>query len=340
MKEQGIRAGARHRPLSRFIGESDETRRALAKVAAVTAGEAMTSPAITVEPWVPIPKAAATMTSHRGEPAAGRRRRRTASWRFVTRADLVRSYVRSDEELAGTIRFEVIRQLLSLDPAAFTIEVHDGVARISGSVERRSTAEMIARMTAMVPGIIDVDASVGWRIEDRDIAPVERDPGLFPTARTDHGTGGVAMRAIVVCMKFHRGNTAAVARAIAAGIGPEAQALSTAEATAEVVATAELVVAGAPLMALRLPTDRMVEGIVVQARRASGGTWAVPTMRAWLAGAALGPGRRRRLRDEAALVPGRRHRGDRTRPGRSRLSADQLRPRVRRRRPDGAVARR
>ena len=98
---------------------------------------------------------------------------------IVTRAGLVRLYVRSDEELAWTIRFEVIRQLLWLDPMAFTIEVHDGVATISGNVERRSTAEMIARMTAMVPGIIDVDSSVSWRIEDRDIAPVERDP-VFP----------------------------------------------------------------------------------------------------------------------------------------------------------------
>ena len=177
VKEQGSEQ-VHHRPLSRFIGESDETRRALAKVAAVTAGEAMTSPAITGEPWVPTLKPSAMMTSHRVGPAAGRRRRaaRGYSW---TRADLVRSYVRSDEELARMDRFEVIRQLLWLDPAAFTIEVHDGVATISGSVERRSTAEMIARMTAMVPGIIDVDASVGWRIEDRDIAPVERDP-VFP----------------------------------------------------------------------------------------------------------------------------------------------------------------
>jgi CBS domain-containing protein len=137
----------------------------------------MTSPAITVEPWVPIPKAAATMTSHRVNRLPVVDDGRLVG--IVTRADLVRSYVRSDEELARTIRFEVIRELLWLDPAAFTIDVHDGVATISGSVERRSTAEMIGRMTAMVPGIIDVDASVGWRIEDRDLAPVERDP-VFP----------------------------------------------------------------------------------------------------------------------------------------------------------------
>ena len=126
---------------------------------------------------MPIPKAAATMTSHRVNRLPVVDEGHLVG--IVTRADLVRSYVRSDEELAGTIRFEVIRQLLWLDPAAFTIEVHDGVATISGNVERRSTAEMISRMTAMVPGIIDVDASVGWRIEDRDIAPVERDP-VFP----------------------------------------------------------------------------------------------------------------------------------------------------------------
>jgi CBS domain-containing protein len=176
VKEQGSEE-VHHRPLSRFIGESGATRRALAKVAAVTAGEAMTSPAITVEPWVPVPKAAAAMTSHRVNrlPVVDD----GVLVGIVTRADLVRSYVRSDEELARTIRFEVIRQLLWLDPATFAIEVHDGVAAISGSVERRSTAEMIARLTAMVPGIIDVDSSVSWRIEDRDIAPLERDP-VFP----------------------------------------------------------------------------------------------------------------------------------------------------------------
>jgi hypothetical protein len=37
-----------------LIGESDATRRAMAKLAAVTAGEAMTAPAVTVEPWITV----------------------------------------------------------------------------------------------------------------------------------------------------------------------------------------------------------------------------------------------------------------------------------------------
>ena len=50
------------------------------------------------------------------------------------------------------------------------------------------------------------------------------------------------------------GNTGVVARAIAEGIGPGAIAMSTAEATPAVVAAADLVVAGAPVHAMTLPS--------------------------------------------------------------------------------------
>ena len=57
------------------------------------------------------------------------------------------------------------------------------------------------------------------------------------------------------------GNTAAIARAIAEGLGADAVALSTAEATADRVAGASLVVAGAPVFAFHLSSDRMREEI-------------------------------------------------------------------------------
>jgi flavorubredoxin len=68
------------------------------------------------------------------------------------------------------------------------------------------------------------------------------------------------MKAIVV-YESHWGNTEAVARAIAEGIGPGATALTTDEAAGAVLAEADLIVAGAPLMALRLPTEKTVAGI-------------------------------------------------------------------------------
>ncbi len=68
------------------------------------------------------------------------------------------------------------------------------------------------------------------------------------------------MKAVVV-YESHWGNTEAVARAIAEGIGPDAQALPTDEATAEVVGPADLIVAGAPVMAFGLPGERALTGL-------------------------------------------------------------------------------
>ena len=50
VKEQGADA-VRHRPLARILGESRESRSRLAKLGALTAGEAMTSPVSVNASW-------------------------------------------------------------------------------------------------------------------------------------------------------------------------------------------------------------------------------------------------------------------------------------------------
>ncbi len=90
------------------------------------------------------------------------------------------------------------------------------------------------------------------------------------------------MKAIVV-YESHWGNTAAIARAIAEGIGPEARALSTAEATGEVIAGADLIVAGAPQMGFSLPTEGMLKGIAANPGKAPAlPDLSHPAMRSWL----------------------------------------------------------
>jgi CBS domain-containing protein len=176
VKEQGADA-IRHRRLSRFLGESAESRAQLVKLQAVSAAEAMTAPAITITPARSIHDAAAIMTSRKVNRLPVVDDGRLVG--IVSRSDLVRAYVRSDDELAATIRQDVILRLLWLDPALFTVVVTDGVASISGHVERRSTAEMIERAVRMVPGIVDVHASVAWSTDDRGLRPVAYDP-VFP----------------------------------------------------------------------------------------------------------------------------------------------------------------
>jgi CBS domain-containing protein len=98
---------------------------------------------------------------------------------LVTRADLVRAFVRSDADIAATIRDEVLHRILWLDPAGFTVVVRDGIVAIRGGVERRSTAGAIEHAIAMVPGVVGVEADVRWTLDDRAIEPVSFDP-VFP----------------------------------------------------------------------------------------------------------------------------------------------------------------
>jgi hypothetical protein len=99
------------------------------------------------------------------------------------------------------------------------------------------------------------------------------------------------MKAVVV-YESHWGNTAAVARAIAEGLGPAARALSTAQAKAEDVAGADLIVAGAPILGFSLPTESMLKDLGRKAgKHKAAPDLSHPSMRAWLEGLPRGEGR-------------------------------------------------
>jgi CBS domain-containing protein len=173
LKEAGTEA-VEHRRFDRILGQKDDARRRRTKAEATTAAEAMSSPPITISPQDPIGVAAREMTGRRVDRLLVIDDGRLVG--IVSRADLVRAFVRSDEELIETIREEVLHRLLWLDPAAFVVGVVDGVATIEGHVEQRSTAEMIQTTVGMVPGIVDVEASVSWRVDDSDVASARIDP--------------------------------------------------------------------------------------------------------------------------------------------------------------------
>src|SRR6187401_1439023 len=96
---------------------------------------------------------------------------------------------------------------------------------------------------------------------------------------------------VIVVYESHYGNTAAVAKAIAQGFGPDARALTTDEAAPTVVAEADLVIAGAPVMAFGLPSDKMLATIPGDAKAPSPPDMSHPSMRAWLERLPAGHGR-------------------------------------------------
>lgn len=148
-----------------------------AKLSAVTAGEAMTSPALTIDVGGTAAAAARLMIEQ------GVNRLPVTSGGelvgIVTRADLVRAFTRNDEEIAREISEDVIFRTLWVSPDRVQVTVTDGKVLLKGGVDTRTEAELIAAYVRRVPGVVDVESTLGWVADDleRRTQPVAE---LFP----------------------------------------------------------------------------------------------------------------------------------------------------------------
>lgn len=159
-KEQGFPPG-RSSVFEWLVGRGEE---ATAKLAARTAGEAMTAPAVTIDAGRPVSEAARLMIErsvnrlpvvHGGELVG-----------IVTRADLVRAFRRSDEEIEREIREDVLLHTLWISPGRLSIAVEDGVVTLAGTLETRTEAELAVAYVRRVPGVVDVHDELGWHVDD------------------------------------------------------------------------------------------------------------------------------------------------------------------------------
>jgi CBS domain-containing protein len=135
------------------------------KLAAKTVGEAMSAPALTIGPRRPVTEAALVMIEEGVNrlPVIDDEERLIG---IITRADLVRAFVRSDAEIAEEIRDDVFRRTLWLEPDTLQIEVSRGEVRLSGEVETRTDAELIPTFVQRVPGVVGVLSKLRWRDEN------------------------------------------------------------------------------------------------------------------------------------------------------------------------------
>ena len=85
---------------------------------------------------------------------------------IVTRADLVRAFVRTDGELAEEIREDVLLKSLWITPGNVDVVVNEGVVTLRGEVENRATAEMLPDFVRRVPGVVAVRSDVTWEDEN------------------------------------------------------------------------------------------------------------------------------------------------------------------------------
>jgi CBS domain-containing protein len=131
------------------------------KLAARTAGDAMTAPAVTIGPERPAHEAASRMIEWRINRLPVVDEHGTLVG-IVTRNDLVRAFTRGDAEIARDVREDVLLRTFAVAPEAIHVRVSEGEVSIRGHVETKLQADSIPRFVERIPGVVGVDAELTW----------------------------------------------------------------------------------------------------------------------------------------------------------------------------------
>jgi CBS domain-containing protein len=154
----------RRRALARLLER--DGRAALDSPARVVA-DAMSAPAITVEAFWTIPGAAHVIRERGIKRLPVVRAGRLVG--ILSRADIVRAFARSDDDIEREVRELVdFQRALWSDGLSVDVAVHRGEVTLSGGVERRSLAATLPALAERVPGVVAVASQLSWEDDDRE----------------------------------------------------------------------------------------------------------------------------------------------------------------------------
>lgn len=100
---------------------------------------------------------------------------------IVSRADLLRPYLRSDLDIRREVIEDVVLGAMWIDPSTVDVQVRRGVVTVTGRVERRSEKEILVELIRRVSGVVGVHDELSYEEDDRAL---ERRIPLPETLRT------------------------------------------------------------------------------------------------------------------------------------------------------------
>jgi CBS-domain-containing membrane protein len=128
-----------------------------------TVGRIMSTDPVVIGPDAGLPEAARRMAEH------GVKRLPVVDGHgtlvgVVSRADLVKVYLRTDDDLRDEILGEVFVHLLWVDPTEIEVTVADGVVTLAGTVDDLGIADTAERLVRRVDGVVDVRNALTARV--------------------------------------------------------------------------------------------------------------------------------------------------------------------------------
>ncbi len=83
---------------------------------------------------------------------------------IVTRADLVRAFLHTDEALERQILDEVLLHELWLNPDEFRVSVDGGEVTVEADAQSDAERDLVVRRIGLVPGVVSVEVRTAARV--------------------------------------------------------------------------------------------------------------------------------------------------------------------------------
>ncbi|MFE5191555.1 CBS domain-containing protein [Streptomyces sp. NPDC056628] len=140
------------------------------KAEATTAEGLMSGPPVTARPQWTAVEAAQVLERHHVKrlPVVDETGRLLG---LISRADLLRVFLRGDAAIREEISGEVLLRTLGIAPGAVAVRVVDGRVSLKGVVERASLVPLVVRLCQGVDGVVDVSAELRHRVDDTTALP-------------------------------------------------------------------------------------------------------------------------------------------------------------------------
>lgn len=164
LKKQGLQPDpGSPRPVRRVY------RARWSRAAGTSAGEVMTTHPPCVRPEATVAEAARLMdrrhcaclpvTGPSGELAG-----------TVTARDLLRVFLRPDQDIAGDIGREILAGGFAAAPGSVSADVANGVVTVAGQVRRKTMLPAVSAVIRGVDGVVDVEGQLGYVFDDTRVA--------------------------------------------------------------------------------------------------------------------------------------------------------------------------
>lgn len=145
---------------------------ATAKAASLSAEDLITRPALTIGPDAPLPQAARLMATR------GVKRLPVVEAGvlkgIVSRSDLLKVFLRPDDELAEEVREQVVARLFPVSREKVTVQVDAGVVTMSGVVREAGLLPVATRLARAVEGVVPLPSVGGSSVIAGPVAQSHR----------------------------------------------------------------------------------------------------------------------------------------------------------------------